>query len=197
MSDHSSDNRDDELFAERVARALRAPERLDDGFEDALVDAIRADRPLRRRIAPRGRPLSAAWWSTPRTVRLSPIAGLAMAAGLAAVAATGTLRMTGSPSPAAAPLIADAVHDTVTLVRFVFVGRAKSVALVGDFNGWGNSATPLTAGSNGAWTASVPLPSGRHEYAFIVDGKKWTPDPFAPTSTDDFDTNSSVITVGN
>jgi 1,4-alpha-glucan branching enzyme len=52
-------------------------------------------------------------------------------------------------------------------------------------------------GSKGAWSASVPLPKGRHEYAFIVNGKQWVPDPFAPASSDEFDATSSVITIGD
>jgi hypothetical protein len=51
---------------------------------------------------------------------------------------------------------------------------------------------PLAAaGGTDAWTVSVPVPHGRHEYAFIVDGKRWVPDPFAPTTSDEFDTTSS------
>jgi hypothetical protein len=41
------------------------------------------------------------------------------------------------------------------------------------------------------------MPPGRHEYAFIVDGKRWTADPFAPPRSDEFDTSSSVIVVGD
>ena len=90
------------------------------------------------------------------------------------------------------------VHDTVNVVRFVFVGQAKTVSLVGDFNAWGAQPVSLVpTGTAGTWTASVPLPSGRHEYAFIVDGQRWVADPFAPTSSDEFNTSSSIITVGS
>jgi hypothetical protein len=29
-----------------------------------------------------------------------------------------------------------------------------------------------------------------------VDGTRWTPDPLAPMSSDDFDTKSSIVSVG-
>jgi hypothetical protein len=44
---------------------------------------------------------------------------------------------------------------------------------------------------------SVALTPGRHEYAFIVDGKRWVIDPLAVKSSDDFGTESSVIRVGS
>lgn len=195
MSDDSRQN--DEVFGERVARVLRAPERFDDDFENELVAAIRADRPIGRTIS-RSRPLAPAWWGTPLTIRLSPLAGLALAASLAAIVSLGTLKLSRQPTLMPAPTVAQTVHDTVNVVRFVFVGEAKSVALVGDFNAWGGQPVHLTAtGPNGAWTATVPLASGRHEYAFIVDGKQWVADPFAPTTSDEFNTNSSIITVGS
>jgi 1,4-alpha-glucan branching enzyme len=117
-----------------------------------------------------------------------------MAASIAAVAILGTLQL--APGRGSQTTVARSVHDTVTFVRFVFVGQARSVTLVGDFNGWGGETTPLTRSTSGAWTVSVPMPNGRHEYAFIVDGTRWTPDPLAQTSSDDFDTKSSIISVG-
>jgi hypothetical protein len=195
----SDDRRqDDEVFGERVARVLRPIERFDHNFETDLVEAIRADRAIEPRLAPRTRPLAPAWWATPRTLRLSPIAGLAMAASLAAIVSLGTLGMSRSRPFAPVSMTAQAVHDTVNVVRFVFVGQAKTVSLVGDFNAWGAQPVSLVpTGSNGTWSASVPLPSGRHEYAFIVDGQRWVADPFAPSTSDEFNTSSSIITVGS
>jgi 1,4-alpha-glucan branching enzyme len=88
--------------------------------------------------------------------------------------------------------------DTVQLVRFIFVATdARSVALVGDFNGWDRSAVRLTrSGTGGVWSATVRLPAGRHEYAFLVDGERWVADPNAPSSIEDeFGVESSVVTV--
>ncbi len=61
----------------------------------------------------------------------------------------------------------------------------KEVALVGDFNGWDENATPMIRrGADGAWSARVPLPPGRHVYAFVVDGRRWLVDPLAPQVPD-------------
>jgi hypothetical protein len=186
----------DEIFGERLGRVLGQPERFGDEFETSLVAAIRADRPIRFRLVPRARRFSPTWWRTPVAVRLSPMAATALAAGLAALAVLGTLQANWRVAPESHPVATTAaVHDTVTFVRFVFVGQAKSVSLVGDFNRWGAESTPLVS-ANGVWTASIPLPNGRHEYAFIVDGARWTLDPLAPSSSDEFDTKSSVVTVG-
>jgi len=191
----------DEAFGERVARQLRSVERFDDAFETDLVAAIRAGHSAEGGAAAPARPLGRTWWGTPRTLHISPLAGLAMAASLAAIVSLGTLGIARSRPMTATPptrAVAHVVHDTVNVVRFVFVGQAKTVSLVGDFNAWGAQPVSLVpTGSNGTWSASVPLPSGRHEYAFIVDGQRWVADPFAPTSSDEFNTNSSIITVGS
>jgi len=184
----------DDAFVERVARRLRAEERFDDDFEDTLVAAIRADRRIEAPVA-RRRVFSRGWWSAP-SLQLSPLSTLAVAASLIAVVAVGASRARQHVPPPNAPTVASVVHDTVTYVRFVFVGSAKTVSLVGDFNAW--APTPLArTGHDGAWSASVPLQAGRHEYAFIVDGKTWTLDRFAPSSADEFDAASSVITIGD
>jgi hypothetical protein len=195
-------DRDDE-FIERIARPLRNPERFGDDFETSLVEAIRQDGTIVGQIdrqPAQARPsVARRWWNAP-SVRLSPLAAVALAASVAAVASMVSLKFAPPASRAVSDgprAVASVQHDTVTLVRFIFVGQATSVSLVGDFNAWGATPTQLRVAHNGAWTASVPLPKGRHEYAFIVDGKRWVPDPFAPTNPDEFEANSSVITIGD
>ena len=86
----------------------------------------------------------------------------------------------------------------VPLVRFVIAApEAGTVSLVGTFNDWDATATPLSpSGEAGVWTVEIPLAPGRHEYAFVVDGADWRPDPAAPASTldDEFGIPNSVIT---
>ena len=196
MSDHAR-NSDDDVFTERVARILRAPESFEGGFEEELVSAIHEDRPPRFRATSRARRFTLGWWIQPKSIRVSPVVGLGVAASFALLAVLGATRERATTRALVQAPVVQAKHDTVTYVRFVFVGAAKSVSLVADFNAWGATPTPLTTdGVKGAWSTSVPVPKGRHEYAFIVDGKRWVADPFAPSSTDDFDTNSSIITVG-
>lgn len=72
--------------------------------------------------------------------------------------------------------------------------KAKSVSLIGDFNGWKEGAQPLARQSDGRWQLMLPLPKGRHHYLFVVDG---TPelDPAAKESEDAGGRRASVKVV--
>jgi len=54
--------------------------------------------------------------------------------------------------------------------------EAQAVFVAGSFNGWSTDALPLAGQADGRWHALVPLPPGRHEYKFVVDGK-WCCEP--------------------
>jgi 1,4-alpha-glucan branching enzyme len=56
--------------------------------------------------------------------------------------------------------------------------EAKSVALIGDFNGWQPNGHPMRRLPDGGWTIRLELPHGHHQYLFLVDGKP-TLDPNA------------------
>lgn len=61
-----------------------------------------------------------------------------------------------------------------------------TVNLVGDFNDWSPTATPMgDADGDGRWTATIPLTPGPHRYAFLVDGAVRHEDPNADESGDD------------
>jgi hypothetical protein len=188
---------DDAELVARIAPALRAPETLDPSFEARVMAALEDE-------AAHGRARGAAqgWWRRRYTIEVSPLAGLALAAGLAIAAFTGAyaLQHAGQRGIQAPVLATEAAppRDTVHVVRFVFVDRAaRSVALVGDFNRWTKNATVLEPmGTAGAWSVSITLPPGRHEYAFVVDGERWMSDPFAATVHDEHGTESSVVRVG-
>ena len=191
QDDPSGDSDAEAAFAKRIAQSLQAPATLDDTFEERLGAAIRADamKQSRRRGA-------RSWWTRKRTVTLSPLVGLALAAGIAAVTVAGTLSVASLHRSGLTSNAATGNHrDVVHLVRFVFVdSSAHAVALVGDFNGWNPALDDLQSnGNDGVWSISIPLTPGRHEYAFMIDGKRWAPDPFATAVRDDFGTVSSVI----
>lgn len=66
-----------------------------------------------------------------------------------------------------------------TLFR-LFAPEAAQVSLIGSFNDWDPTASPLhKIDSNGLWEVVVSLPRGRHQYMFLVDGK-WVTPPNAP-----------------
>ena len=191
MRDIENGSRDEE-FAERIAQPLRVPEVLAPDFEARLMVQARAEIARQRAVqARRG------WWTTRRMVMASPLAGLALAAGVAALAAISTLTV-ARRATRQVPSVA-VLHDTVQLVRFVFAdSSARTVSLVGDFNGWARERTPLHATARaGVWSVSVPLTPGRHEYAFIVNGERWVADPLSPGNRDEFGTESSVLLLAS
>ena len=190
MRDIENNSRDDE-FAERIAQPLRAPEVLAPDFEARLMAQARAELARRRAL-----PARRSWLTTRRMYAISPLTGLALAAGVAAIVAASTLGLARRAAPAGTMA---AAHDTVELVRFVFAdSSARTVSLVGDFNGWARDKTPLHATARaGVWSVSVPLEPGRHEYAFIVNGKRWVADPLSPANRDEFGTESSILMLAS
>lgn len=184
--DPLSETPDERAFLERITPSLKTPETHKSGFEDRVMAVVRAETPIRYPGA------RAPWWRRPRTVRLSPLAGLGLAAGFAALVAVGTLATTGRFGATERPAV-----DTVHLVRFaISAPDARRVALLGDFNGWTRSGTELSASPvAGVWTITLPLPPGRHQYAFLIDGERWVIDPTAVVVHDEFGTETSVVTV--
>jgi hypothetical protein len=85
---------------------------------------------------------------------------------------------------------------TIT-VRFVLAApNAREVSVAGTFNQWDPRATPLVrSGANGVWSATITLPTGQHQYAFVVDGVRWMADPAAPAVDDGFGRRNSVLTL--
>jgi len=110
-----------------------------------------------------------------------------LAPALAIAAALVIWLRPGTPTPAA----------TLVTVRFVLVAPdARQVSLAGTFNQWDAHATPLVrTGATGVWTATLTLPAGQHQYAFVVDGARWVPDPAAPAVDDGFGRRNSVLTL--
>jgi hypothetical protein len=90
-----------------------------------------------------------------------------------------------------------ATPAALVTVRFVLVApEARAVSLAGTFNQWDAHATPLVrTGPTGVWTATLTLPAGQHQYAFVVDGARWVPDPGAPAVDDGFGRRNSVLTL--
>lgn len=87
--------------------------------------------------------------------------------------------------------------ESNTLRFSLYAPQAGSVALVGDFNGWGStSEVRLKPAENGTWSVAIPLPSGRYQYAFLVDGQRWVTDPRAEQHvSDDFGRQNAVVTI--
>jgi len=172
-------------LAERLLGAVdRAPVTLP-GLESRVMAEVR-----RRARVPARR-----WWQRlgdpwEIRVRLRP---WILAPALAAAAAL-VLFLTRS-QPTAGP-VAVAAPESV-FVRFVlYAPGAHRVSVAGSFNQWDATAAPLApSGAAGVWTATVAVPVGQHQYAFLVDGRRWVSDPGAPTVDDGFGRRNSVVSV--
>jgi hypothetical protein len=203
MSGTRDDMQDNDPFIQRIVEPLRTPERVDPTFEARAMSAVHA---AAREVG--GGRLEAGdenrartWWTRPRSVRLSPLASLALAAGFAGLVLAGAQVVDSISRGPQAGVVTTRSADTVHVVRFVFVDpAARQVALVGEFNQWKKGTTLLNASAApGVWTVDLPLTAGRHEYAFVVideKGERWVADPMTLTRRDEFGTESSVITVG-
>jgi Glycogen recognition site of AMP-activated protein kinase len=103
----------------------------------------------------------------------------------AAGAALALLLVGSTPTPTPSPVT----------VRFVlYAPDAQHVSLAGTFNQWDPAATPLVRTGN-VWSATLTLPAGQHQYAFVVDGARWVADPGAPAVDDGFGRRNSVLSL--
>ena len=72
---------------------------------------------------------------------------------------------------------------------------AKSVMLVGDFNGWRPDATPMRRMPDGRWFASLEIHHGHHRYVFLVDGNPQLDPNATGIARDDQNNRVSLIAV--
>ena len=121
-----------------------------------------------------------------RLIQRSWVLAPTLAAAAALILLLSRAEPVATPSPA-----------SVVTVRFVLAAPdAREVTVAGTFNQWNSHATPLVrTGSAGVWTATITLPAGQHQYAFVVDGVRWVPDPAAPAVDDGFGRRNSVLTL--
>ena len=89
--------------------------------------------------------------------------------------------------------VAQVAHAKFSL----YAPEAHTVTLMGEFNGWGSTRElSLRPQGKGIWTVEVPLPAGRYQYAFLIDGKDMATDPRAEQHVnDDYGRKNAVLTV--
>lgn len=85
---------------------------------------------------------------------------------------------------------------TVCGNRFViYEPSAHQVELAGSFTGWQRVAMQ-PVGNSGYWELHLPVPSGEHRFAYILDGDRRVTDPTLPASEkDDFGGKNSILNV--
>lgn len=192
------DERDEVI--DRAARALSPLPPIRAGAVARVLLAVRASQARPRPVWTR-----AARWLEDTSVSLRA-AGLLAAASLAIGfalrgPADGTDELMSATEGATIPVqpAADAgAASRAVPVSMVFdLANAKSVAVVGDFNGWDPAAAPMQrVGANGPWSTTLLARPGRHTYAFLVDGTTLMADPLAPRATSpDFGGDASVMMV--
>jgi 1,4-alpha-glucan branching enzyme len=64
------------------------------------------------------------------------------------------------------------------LVRVTFtmpaLDNAESLSLVGDFNDWDMTATPMQRQADGSWQVKLDLENNRHyHYRYLMNGYEW------------------------
>ena len=125
---------------------------------------------------------------TPREVSIRPAFALATAAIVA------TLLMAPyvwAPAEGQAP---SGLADPEVFVQFRFETAAMRVQLAGSFTNW-EPRYELRQSAPGIWTVTIPLTHGVHDYAFVVDGRQWVPDPYAPQIGDGFGGTNSRLAL--
>jgi hypothetical protein len=181
---------------------------LEGGLTAAIANLPQCDVPseLLAGVMSRVKPRRAPWWKRALNALVAPLvfevspARLAPAAMLLvaclAYLFSGPGQQPGAHLAAITPEMPG--HDA-PVGQVVFTLRdeqAASVALVGSFNDWSPGGYAMTRDeSAGVWRLAVPLDSGRHEYAFMVDGDM-VADPRAVLQTDDgFGNTNSILIV--
>ena len=198
VSDHEIDP-----FIEEIAGELRRPVRFDSSFESRVMASIDPSVAA----VPAARKASTPWLLRPRTFYVSPLAGLAVAAGLVAIITMSVMRTASAPGQIASDpgpefvlptnqIVPVAAVPTAYAAPFTYIDRgAKSVAVVGSFNDWDATKNVLTRSSDSVWSTNIMLAPGRYEYQLVVDGK-WIADPSAQRSADsEFGGANSVLLV--
>lgn len=142
-------------------------------LEQTVLDRIHGANAKRPAIQPRQ-----SHWFRP---------GLAIAAGLAILLCGVWLGIRMQSS-----------QDLVTVhLRFEAPG-VQSVAVAGDWNDWNPQAGLMTRINNSnAWEIIIQVKKGVDlRYQFVIDQKKWLPDPLAPIKVqDEFGGTNSILHI--
>ncbi len=165
--------------AVRQLRAIPSPE-----LAGRVMAALPARAPRRAGVLE--------WLWRPRTVRLVFRPAYGLAGALAASVAVAVLPAMDAGEPVVVESLA-AAPPVYVQFRLEAAG-ASQVALAGTFTGW-QPAVQLRQTAPGEWSAVVPLRPGVHDYAFVVDGRRWVADPHAAQVDDSFGGVNSRISL--
>jgi hypothetical protein len=103
---------------------------------------------------------------------------------------------TRAPTPARPQIVSIGLREARgTRVEFRLPAtQAQSAALVGSFTGW--KPRPMTKTADG-WTISMLVPTGAHQFSFLLDGTRWYLPEGAPGVVDDgFGRKNATLVIG-
>ena len=153
----------------------------------------RAQRSTRRPAVASAVARAMEWLLTPRPLAVRPAWGLAGAAAVGALVFLASANDVELAPPVAVAEPAAAPAEIYVHFR-LDAPEASSVHLAGDFTGW-EPTYEMHQAQPGVWTVVVPLQAGVHDYAFVIDGEQWTPDPLATTVDDGFGGQNSRLSL--
>jgi len=158
----------------RAVRLLREPVQLAPGIEARVMERLGAGAAVRR-------PAAVRWLVEPLTVRLRPAWALAVAAALAVVLLwPGRQELTPGPGEVVVTLVAP-------------FPDAEQVAVAGSFTDW-RPVRLERDHETGVFRVRLAVPTGVHEYMFVLDGDRWVADPLSESYADDgFGRMNSVL----
>jgi hypothetical protein len=126
----------------------------------------------------------------PREISIRPAFALV---GVGAVLVVGLVAYR-SEAPPVIEQVASGGAAPHVFVQFRLEAAASRVQLAGSFTNW-EPRYELLQYAPGIWTITVPLTQGVHDYAFVVDGREWIADPYAPQIGDGFGGTNSRLTL--
>jgi hypothetical protein len=181
----------DQALSEALHQEVQEEAYCIDRLEERIVSEIEGRMPrkgisdfLRRMIAPT------------RAGRIGQLATVGLTAAVFLVFGIFLAgKITSFDSEGMVPAVATGANGQNQVLFVMPAPGADRVSVVGNFNGW--EAMPLADDNgDGIWTASILLPDGRYEYAFVVDGRWWGQDPLADGYVHSFGEYNSVRYVG-
>jgi hypothetical protein len=182
MDDHLTESAEHQAMIDAVLRAI--PEQPLPDLGPAVLNRIRVTSPA---VAPQPRVRLLDWLWAPRAFSFQFRPAYAFAATIALLLGMQALILSDrgqAPTP---------VQQVLVQFR-LDAPQARAVSLAGEFTKW-KPEVILTRTAPGVWTVVVPLTPGVHDYAFIVDGERWVPDPMAPAIEDGFGGLNSRMAV--
>lgn len=151
-----------------------------------------AERPAMRSTNAFGRFFRALWVARQVSFQFRPAYGLVAAVTIVALMTLwpSAWRAVGNAPPAPGNV------EPRLFVQFQLQApEASDVRLAGSFTNW-QPQYELRRTAPGIWTITIPLVPGVHDYAFVIDGERWVPDPAAQAVDDGFGgTNSRIALI--